>query len=165
MGAGGCSFPILTETQIEDAFLEFRENLRSRFIEHTPKMPECILENNGLSSYLFALLSHRNEQSALDWQNGGAWLERNIRSAAWTLKNTGIASGALEASGAGALSNMSRHPSSAQTAKKRTPAPYLFSPALPFRANWRAGQNRCARQPNYFTASRKNCNGQSDSVL
>jgi hypothetical protein len=106
MGAGGGSFPILTKTRIEDAFLEFRENLRSRFVEHTPKMPECILENNGLSSYLFALFLHRNGQSALDWQNGGAWFERNIRGAAWTLKNTGIASGALEASGAGALPNM-----------------------------------------------------------
>ena len=121
MGAGGCSFPILAKTEIKDAFLEFGQNLRSRFIEHTPKMPECILENNGLSSYLFALLPHRNRQTALDWQNGGARLERNIRDAVWTVKNTGIASGALEASGAGALPNMQRHPSSAQTAKKDPP--------------------------------------------
>jgi hypothetical protein len=165
MGVGGRSFPILAETEIEDALLECRQNLRSRFVEHTPKMPECILENNGLSSYLFALFIHLDEQSALDWQNGGAWIERKSRGEASTLKNTGTASGALEASGAGALPNMTRRPPSTQTTKKRTPTPYLFSPALPSRADWRGGQNRRARQPNYFTASRKNSIGQSDSCL
>jgi hypothetical protein len=126
MGAGGCSFPILAKTEIKDALLESGQNLRSRFVEHTPKMPECILENNGLSSYLFALLPHHNEQSALDWKNGGAWLERHIRGAVWSLKNKGIASGAVEASGAGALQNMSRQASSQQKAKKEPPPHTCF---------------------------------------
>jgi hypothetical protein len=58
MGAGEGSFPILAKKEIEDALLEARQNLRSRFVEHTRKMPERISENNGLLSYLFALFFH-----------------------------------------------------------------------------------------------------------